>query len=256
MLSSEFGIVDGVRIHARVARQLARHPQPPIVLVHGLGVSSRYMIPLAVWLAHEYPVYAPDLPGFGESARPRDVYTVEELSEWLAKWMQAEGLRDAIVVGNSMGCQVTVELAIRHPELVLGCVLLGPTMDPRRPRGVRHIVRLLRDHVKEGFLLNTIAALDYLSAGVMRVAKTYGHALRHEMSERIRLVQQPTLVIRGAQDSIVPEDWAAQLAWCLPRGSLITIPGVPHATNFNAPRRVADEVVKFVDALARHRLIA
>src|SRR4051812_29858976 len=57
-------------IFARAATGRAPPGRPPVVLVHGLVISSRYMVPLARALAPDFPVYAPDLPGFGESGGP------------------------------------------------------------------------------------------------------------------------------------------------------------------------------------------
>ncbi len=55
-------------MHARVpTRQIPTPHTDPVVLVHGLGVSSRYMLPTLALLAPRYRVFAPDLPGFGHS---------------------------------------------------------------------------------------------------------------------------------------------------------------------------------------------
>ena len=69
-LVSRWTTVDGWSMHALVPADPSRHAGPPVVLVHGLGVSGRYMVPTAVRLARHLPTYVPDLPGFGKSARP------------------------------------------------------------------------------------------------------------------------------------------------------------------------------------------
>jgi pimeloyl-ACP methyl ester carboxylesterase len=60
-----------------------------VVLVHGIGVSSRYMTPIAIELAATCKVYAPDLPGFGLSAKPSRILDVPALADALAAWMRA-----------------------------------------------------------------------------------------------------------------------------------------------------------------------
>jgi 2-hydroxy-6-oxonona-2,4-dienedioate hydrolase len=96
--------VGGLQIHARVSGgpEPARHPA--VVLVHGLVVSSRYMIPTAERLAPHYQVFMPDLPGFGRSERPPGILDVAGLSDALSAWMGGVGLERAALVGNSMGC--------------------------------------------------------------------------------------------------------------------------------------------------------
>jgi 2-hydroxy-6-oxonona-2,4-dienedioate hydrolase len=121
----------GLRMHARVFGEAAPGG-PSVILVHGLVVSGRYMVPAAERLAHDRRVFVPDLPGFGLSESPPCVLDVAGLSGTLSAWMEGIGLERATLVGNSMGCQVITELAARHPERVERAVLQGPTMDPRR----------------------------------------------------------------------------------------------------------------------------
>ena len=66
MLESRRIVVGGLDVHTWVAGE-----GMPVVLVHGYGVSGRYMLPLAQSLAHRFSVFAPDLPGYGRSQRPR-----------------------------------------------------------------------------------------------------------------------------------------------------------------------------------------
>lgn len=81
-----------------------------MVLVHGLVVSSRYMVPTLERLAPYHRVYAPDLPGFGKSDKPPRVLNVAELSDSLVAWMEKIGLKSAALVGNSFGCQIIADL--------------------------------------------------------------------------------------------------------------------------------------------------
>ena len=72
-----------------------------MVLVHGLGVSSRYMLPTLALLAPRARVFAPDLPGFGHSTKPPHTLSLAELADSLADWMSATGLDRAVLLGNS-----------------------------------------------------------------------------------------------------------------------------------------------------------
>ena len=105
----------GVRMFARVGTRRPRCPAPSVVMVHGLVISSLYMVPSARLLAEDYPVLAPDLPGFGRSGKPDRVLDVPELADALAAWMEAVGLASAALVANSLGCQVVADLAVRRP---------------------------------------------------------------------------------------------------------------------------------------------
>src|SRR4051812_16594436 len=108
--------VGGVRMYAR--RFAESDPKKPaVVLVHGLGVSGRYLLPTAERLARDYPTFVPDLPGFGKSDKAGHILNIPELADALAAWMQKIGLSHTCLVGNSLGCQFIVEVALRYPEL-------------------------------------------------------------------------------------------------------------------------------------------
>ncbi|MEJ7710157.1 MAG: alpha/beta hydrolase [Pyrinomonadaceae bacterium] len=89
---------------------------PAVVLVSGLGMSSRYIILTADLLAKEVRVFAPELPGFGLSEKPRQPLNVQQLSRSLNLWMSEVGLNRAVFVGNSFGCQVISQLALTSPD--------------------------------------------------------------------------------------------------------------------------------------------
>jgi pimeloyl-ACP methyl ester carboxylesterase len=78
-----------------------------------------------------------DLPGFGLSGDPGRVLDVTEHADHLADWLEMAGLPPVVVLGNSFGCQVAVELAVRHPHRIAGLVLVGPTVDPPLPAAAR-----------------------------------------------------------------------------------------------------------------------
>jgi 2-hydroxy-6-oxonona-2,4-dienedioate hydrolase len=97
-LESRWVTVDGLPVHARVSVDPVPDGFPALVLVHGLGVSGRYMVPTAERLAPHFRVYAPDLPGFGRSGKPSRVLNLTELADALAGWMRAAGLERAALL--------------------------------------------------------------------------------------------------------------------------------------------------------------
>jgi len=245
-LERQWRIAGGLAVHARVADRVPSW-FPAIVLVHGLGVSSRYMAALARELAPFYRVHAVDLPGFGRSEKPTRPLGVVELAEALAGWMRASGLRAATIVGNSYGCQIAIELAARRPRLVERLVLIGPTMDPAYRTRRQQIVRLLLDAVREPVSLVGVAIADYLRCGARTIRKSLGDALAHPVEARLSVVVAPALVVRGMRDPLVSAAWAERVASELPAGRLAVVPGVAHAAHYAAPRSVARTIRRFVD---------
>jgi 2-hydroxy-6-oxonona-2,4-dienedioate hydrolase len=238
-------VVNGLRMHARVSEGRTAGG-PPVVLVHGLVVSGRYMVPLLEELARSHTVYAPDLPGFGRSEGPARALDVAGLADALATWMRAAGLSGAALVGNSMGCQVIAELVLRHPDLVEKVVLQGPTMDPGASSAPRQMWRLLADTTREPPSLVAIEGLDLIRAGVVRSWRTFRHALDDPIEERLSRVRVPALVVHGSRDGISPRHWAEEVARLLPNGRLVVLPGTPHAANYSAPAEFARAVRAFL----------
>lgn len=238
----------GLRTHARISEDPVFNGNPAVVLVHGLVVSSRYMVPTAELLATHYRVYAPDLPGFGKSDKPPRVLNVAELSDSLAAWMGKIGLRSAALVGNSFGCQIIVEFALRHPERIEKAVLQGPTVDPLGRTALRQVGRLLLDGVREPPSLLPIELLDYLDAGFRRSVRTFRYMLECRIEERLPQMYVPTLVVRGSRDPIVPQRWAEEATRLLPAGQLVVIPGATHTANYSAPSEFTRVVRAFLDA--------
>ncbi len=238
--------VDGVQMFARTGISVSpRISSPTIVLVHGQVISSLYMVPTARLLSSEFPVYAPDLPGFGWSGNPQRVLDVSELADALAGWMKAIGLSRAALVANSLGCQIVVDLAARQPELVDALVLAGPTIDRKARNAPAQILRWLRDWPHERPSLALAHVRDFVLAGVPRSLETFRNTLADQIEEKLPLVQAPALVVRGSRDPIVPQDWAEEVTRLLPRGRLVVIPG-PHCVNYSAPREFTRVVCEFL----------
>jgi 2-hydroxy-6-oxonona-2,4-dienedioate hydrolase len=212
-----------------------------LVCVHGIGVTRAYFEPLARELHARHEVIVPNLPGWGVGSNPDHVLDLDELGDALVPLLPAP------LVANSMGCQIVVELAIRRPELVPSLVLIGPTIDPHLRPLARTLSGFAVDCAREPPSLWRIIARDYLAMGPRRFAVTARYAWRHRIEERLPLVEQPTLVIRGGRDGFVSQRWCEEAAALLPRGRLVTIPGEPHAVHYTAPGVVAQEVEQHVD---------
>jgi 2-hydroxy-6-oxonona-2,4-dienedioate hydrolase len=229
--------VPGRRMFARVSAP--GRGGPPLILLHGLAVSSRYMIPLAEELARSHDVYCPDLPGFGRSDTPRRSLSIPELAAALHEWVRAARLSSAVVIGHSTGCQVLVELAHVAPDLIRNALLLGPTTDVEARSPAAHAWRLFRDQFVEPKSLVPLQAFECLRFGPIRTVQTFRAALRHDMLDRIGGLRVPSVVIRGQRDPISPQRWCEALVRRMPAGTLRVIRGAGHAVNYSSPHAVA-----------------
>ncbi len=240
----------GLSMYSRASIDSVSADAPTIVLVHGLSVSSGYMMPTAVRLAPHYHVYLPDLPGFGRSPKPPHILNVAELSDALASWMQTMKLPPAMFLGNSMGCQVIVNFALRYPECIKRAVLVSPTMDPKALTIHQEVGRLLRDTPCEPIHFLPVLLREYALAGIPRTIRTLQYAFDDPMEKHLSRIHVPTLVVRGSQDPIVSQDWAEKVNSLLPNSQLVVVQGAGHAVNFNSPGKLVQLVQSFLQETA------
>lgn len=237
--------IPGGMIHYR-AVSAAPVKFPAVFLIHGLIVSSAYMVPTAAHLAPLCGVYAPDLPGHGKSYKPDKVLALSELADALADWMDALGTTKAHLVGNSMGCQIIAEFALRYPRRIDRLVLQGPTVDPSARSLGQQLCRLIINSSREQRSMGWITWNDYRAAGWKRIRGTIKLALEDRIEDKLPLIKAPTLVVRGQRDALVPQLWAERVTALLPNGKLHVIADAAHTVNYSMPERFAAAIVPFL----------
>lgn len=240
-------------IHAREFDEATAPDAPVVVLVHGLVVSSRYMVPTARLLAPNHRVLAPDLPGFGGSPTRQPALDIPALANVLGEWLDALSLERVVLVGNSLGCQIVAHHAARDAGRIESIVLSAPTMDARARTRLAQIGRLALTVPRESPSLVPIFLRDFIDAGVRRTWATFRYGLAHRIEDHMPHIAVPTLVVRGEHDPIVPAAWARQLARSLPQGSLREIEGGAHANNYSDAKSFAGLVAEHIRDARMHR---
>jgi len=219
---------------------------PPVVVVHGLGMSSTSVEPLVRALGRRTRTLAPDLPGYGRSPQPRTgMLDVVQLADAVVAWMRLRDVGPAVLVGHSLGAQVAGEVALRAPELVLRLVVVAPTGDPARP-SVRALAgRLAQDALRESPSLWLVAGLDYVRAGPGQMVALMRRALQRARQELDDRLDVPLLVVRGERDPVCRPEWCDRLSASVADGRSAVVSGA-HGVAFDAPpelvRLVLDEV--------------
>lgn len=208
---------------------------PPVVMVHGLVVSGAYFRPVANVMDLRFLVYIPDLPGVGR-ARSSHYWSLASFTHWLATWMDLQELTGAIVVGNSLGCQIATLLAESRPDLVRSLVLISPTMDPTISNVVQLLWRGIKDIPRERLTIWKVWIPDFFRTGPRRSIRMLIDMFRDDQLDRLGSLTQPALVIGGECDPIIRPRWVREMAARIPRGEAIIVPGAPHALNFSNPR--------------------
>jgi len=191
------------------------------------------------------PVYVPDMPGFGCSPGPKAAMGMEELGDWVVRLMGEMGVKRAHLAANSIGCQVALAIARRHPDRVGGVVLVGPTAGERYVSFWRYASGLVLDSFREPFVYTAVLTRMYFQMGLIRYLETTKKMLEDEPIVHGAEVKAPCLILRGAIDGIIPDSVARRLAASLPGGEFRRLAGASHALQFSRPREFVEIALTF-----------
>ncbi len=134
----------------------------------------------------------------------------------------------------------------QYPERITHAVLVAPTMDPKARSIHQAALRLVLDTPYEPLSFLPVLVREYLAAGLRRTIRTLQYAFADRMEERLPHIQIPTLIVRGARDPIVRQEWTEQVHQLLPDSQLVIVRGAAHAVNFNSPDRLVRIVRSFL----------
>lgn len=246
-------IVGGRRMHARLIGPAAGGGLANVVMVHGLGLSGRYMEPVSLAMRHACRVWLPDLPGFGDSDKPREALDVPKLSDALTGWIEAAAVESPVLIANSFGCQIAIDAAARNPNVPRALVLQGPTTPPEERKWSSQFRAWRRNGPFNRPGMDRVSWEDYRKAGYPRIVKTFRAGLRDRPEDKLDRIGAPALVVRGEFDPICSPEWADRIAKGLPQGRMLEIPHVAHTLVWDAPGELAVVAVQFISELTRER---
>lgn len=218
---------------------------PLMVLVHGIGMSHRYLSRLHAVLAQSTRVVSVDLPGFAGLPKPRPDAAVDVMSmgRALADVVASLGESRVVLVGHSMGAQWAIEAALHRPDAVSAVVLIGAVADEEHRSLPAQASGLALDTFGESPAINTVVFTDYLRCGVPWYLRQVRHMLAYPTEKRVRGLSAPVLVMRGGRDPISGREWCRRLRDSARVSRLVEIPGHHHVVQQSAPRAVADSIL-------------
>lgn len=235
-----------LRIRTTSAPITASDPvRRPYVLVHGLGMTHRYLDRLGAELARDAVVHSIDLPGYGPDPRPGVHLGVEDHAALIIEALGAIGVDGCTLVGHSMGVQFVTAAALQSPALAERLVLIGPVVDRRRRTVVQQAVSLGLDTFRESASANLIVYSDYVRTGIRWYLRQLLPMMRYPLERAIEQVECPVLVVRGARDPVARRPWCLELVSRARQGFLAEIPGQPHVVQHSAAADVAAEIIAF-----------
>ncbi len=230
--------VGGSSIHCRLSTGT---DGVPIVHLHGFAIAGDYLMPTARVLARRWVNVVPDLPGYGRSGRSERVLTIPELADAVRALLDALAIDRAVLLGNSMGCPIALEVAHAAPERVQGLVLVSPAGGVQNQPLVRALGQLARDVVRESPRMFPVALPDYVKFGPVNGLRLFHELTLFPSLDRLVHTPVPALVVLGAKDPLLPSaDRVREVARMAPEQMAVAlIEKAAHAVNFSHPVELA-----------------
>jgi len=277
-------VSDGGRLHVVERGPLGGRP---LVLLHGVALSAALWHYQLTDLANRFRVLAVEHRGHGLSLAGDAGFTIGRLGQDLAELLDALDLRDAVLVGHSMGGMIVLRFAVDHPGVVearvAGSVLVSSLAStegripwwhtvsvaaaPAASQAIRWAGRLPGGYLPSTDLSYLIARMGLgarpspthveltramtAATSPAVLADLWVETERFDVRRELRSVGMPTLVVAGTRDNITPLVNAEEIVRYLPGSSLVRLPGSGHMPMLERRQEFNELVTSFADGLGR-----
>ncbi len=269
---SDFLEVMGMHVHYRDEG----NPQDslPVVLIHGTGSSLHTFDAWAASLKEQKRVVRMDLPGFGLTGPfPDRDYTMDHYVRFVAGFLSARNIGRCILAGNSLGGQIAWNVALEHPERVQKLILIDAAGYPVKSTRVPLAFRMARTPVLNS-ILTFITPRFVVRSSVENVYSDKSKITdelvdryfdlslragnRQALVDRLQLpvdssralqvrnIRQPTLILWGAQDGLIPVESAYRFQRELPNDTLVILKHSGHVPMEENPAESLQAVLDFI----------
>jgi pimeloyl-ACP methyl ester carboxylesterase len=241
----------------------------PILVLHG-GYPSGRIDPAdraLDLLAKNTRVIVPTHPGFGLTAAPRDLTSVEDLAYLYLDLLEAMDLKDAVLVGLSLGGYIAAEMAVKSTARLSHLVLVdavGIKVSDRETRDIADIFAMTDQQIAEivyaqpAKMMRDPKALaqeelTYIARSRESTGRYAWSPWMHDpkLKARLRRIDVPTLVLWGAADRVVTPEYGRAYAASIAGARFETIDGAGHFPHLEQPDQCASRVLAFVQETAR-----
>lgn len=239
----------------------------PLLLLHGWGVNSEVMLPLAKQLSSLHTCYLIDLPGFGQSPPPRAAWNISDYADMLEEFINMHTDHPTDLLVHSFGGRIVLKLCARpsarnrvHKVLITG----GAGMKPRRnfvfyfkkclAKTLKAPFQILSSNQKEKALKrlrktklwNWLGSDDYKKlSGAMR--ETFVKSVTEYLEPCLPKIPHETLLLWGRNDKATPLYQAERMEKGIKNAALVVIENAGHYAFLDRPARFTAIAKAFLD---------
>lgn len=202
-----------------------------VVLLHGWGQNIEMMNPIGKGLEKDFYITVIDLPGFGKSKEPPYGYTIYDYYEVLDEILNNLNIENPILIGHSFGGSISIIYAAKRKvkKLVL---LASPFRRSSKKNSFK--VKLLKICKKipvvkelEDYMKTKIGSSDYRNASPL-MKKVLVNVVNEDISEYLKQIKCPTLLIWGTEDTAVKLEDAKYAESIMKDAGLVVYEGCTH----------------------------
>lgn len=222
-----------------------------LIFLHGWGQNIQMMMPIAKPFIKKYNCLIIDLPGFGDSEEPKDIYTVYDYAEMVNKILTKEKIKNPILIGHSFGGKISLVYATKYKteKLVL---LASPYKKKIKKESFKLKVLKFAKKVPvvnklEGFAKKHMGSTDYRNASeVMR--KILVEHVNIDISDEVKKIKCPTLIIWGTLDEEVSLEDGKELEKLIPNSGLVIYEGCTHYAYLERLNQTINVLRSFIES--------
>jgi len=216
----------------------------PLLMLHGLGASSRWWFPLFPELSSaSLRLIAPDLPGFGRSPGP--MLGIADAARAVIKLVDRMGLAHFFLCGHSLGGAIAAQIAADYGGRVRRLVLLDSAGVPGVGAG-RALGRVVQFWSWCPLRFYSTFIGDMVKAGPFSLLNGVRELRDFDIRPALSRIRAKTLVIWGERDGLTPAAHGRTIVAGLPDGQLEIVPGARHLPMVSAPDAVSRLIVRFL----------
>jgi len=234
-----------------------------LLILHGWGsCRERWKKVEELLKSKGIEVLIPELPGFGSSPAPKEVWGSEEYAEWALEFLEKNKWQRFNLLGHSFGGSIAAVLASKHPEMIEKLILCSPAIIRKRKRGFK--ILIFSTIAKIGkkffsvpelrifypFFRKVIYKLSgsrdyYLATGIMK--KIFKKVIQTDLGYLLKEIKNPTLILWGEKDDQIPVKYGYFLKERIRNSKLVVLPKIKHSPHREAPERLIEEIISFID---------
>jgi len=269
---SAFILVDGMDVHYRDEGNKA--DSLPLVLIHGTGASLHTFDAWVTALKKEKRVIRLDIPAFGLTGPfPDRQYSIEHYVVFMNQFLVGMGIKKCIMGGNSLGGQIAWNYTVQFPEMVQKLILIDAAGYPLQSESVpigftiarTPVLNKLMPFITPRFMVKMSVKNVYADHSKVNKALvnryfdlTLRKGNRQALIDRLNLatdsnavafiknIQQPTLILWGEQDLLIPVAYATRFHNDLPNDTLVVLKNVGHVPMEESPMESLAPLLAFL----------